>query len=177
MDLMLLRHGHAEDFKPAGDAARALTERGVKHSRRAGRVLRLLDARPEVVLTSPRTRCVETAEAFCDAAEMPGPVIQAWINCGMSPATALSELSAFRDFGRVMLVGHEPDLSGLVEYLLGVGGGAAIDVKKGALVELDMPLSGRGTTLRCLVPPKLMRRANRAIPGDLSADGPRGGLA
>lgn len=176
MELILLRHGQAEDFDPAGDAARPLTEKGFQQSQRAGRVLRLLDTRPEVVLTSPRLRCVQTAEAFCDAADMPGPVIQAWINCGMSPATALSELSAFRDFGRVMLVGHEPDLSGLVEYLLGVAGGAAIEVKKGALVGLDMPLSGRGTTLRYLVPPKLMRRAKRQR-GDLNSGDPAAGSA
>jgi len=158
MDLILLRHGQAEDLNPAGDRARELTAKGRKQSERAGRLLLAADTRPEVVLTSPRVRCVQTAEAFCSAAQMPGPVVQSWLDCGMSPATMLSEMSAFRDFGRVMLIGHEPDFSGLVEYLLGVGEGASIEFKKGALAELQIQPSGRDSILRYILPPKLMRR-------------------
>ena len=158
MELILLRHGQAEDSNPSGDAARRLTEKGISQSRRTGRLLLDLDQRPEVVLCSPRVRCRETAEIFSEAAQMPGPVIQPWLDCGMSPDEALDELRAFGDFESVMLVGHEPDFSSLVESLLGVVGGAAIEVKKGAVVGLSVEPSGRGAVLRFLLPPKWTRR-------------------
>lgn len=158
MDLILLRHGQAEVFNPAGDAARLLTAKGEKQAARAGRFLRGVDERPDVVLSSPRVRCVQTAEGFCDAAEMPGPVIQPWIDCGMSPAILLSELSAFRDFQRVMIVGHEPDLSSMVEYVLGANAGVSVEFKKGTLAELSMQPSGRGAVLRYILPSRLIRR-------------------
>jgi phosphohistidine phosphatase SixA len=75
----------------------------------------------------------------------------------MNPRQALSELRAFGDFQTVMLVGHEPDLSVFIESLLGVAGGAAIEVKKGALALLSVEPSGRGAVLRFLLPPKWTR--------------------
>lgn len=158
MDLILLRHGQAEPFNPGGDASRVLTAKGEKQSVRAGRFLLGLDDRPEVVLSSPRVRCVQTAEAFCEAAEMPGPVIQAWIDCGMTPDILLSELTAFRDFSSVLIVGHEPDLSSFVEYVLGAGAGVGVEFKKGTLAALSMQPSGRGAILRYILPSKLIRR-------------------
>lgn len=158
MELLLLRHGQAEDFNPSGDAARTLTEKGRRQSRRVGRLLLDLDQRPDIALTSPRVRCQQTAELFAEAARMPGPVVQSWLDCGMTRDLAISELRAFNDFNRVLLVGHEPDLSSLVESLLGVGCGASVEVKKGALVGFWMTASGGSAVLRFVVPPKMMRR-------------------
>lgn len=156
MELILLRHGKAEDFNPTGDAARALVEKGIKQARSAGHLLLAADRRPEVVLTSPRVRARETAEQFCDAAEMPGPVMQSWLDCGMHPEGAIEELVAFADFKRVMIVGHEPDFSSLVEYLLGCEG-ASVVVKKGAIVALDITLPRSYARLLYSIPPKLIR--------------------
>lgn len=154
MELILLRHGKAEDFREEGDFERELVEKGYKQAARAGRLLAALERRPDVVLTSPRVRARQTAEHFCEAAGMPGPVPQAWIDCGMSPETALEELAAFTDFGRVMLVGHEPDFSGLVEWVL--GGSGSVEVKKGSLIGLVLSPPARTGRLLFNVPPKLM---------------------
>lgn len=154
MELVLLRHGKAEDFHESGDFARELVEKGVRQAERAGRLLRALDRRPDLVLTSPRVRAKQTAEHFCEAAEMPGPVTQPWIDCGMRPEVALEELKAFVEFERVMLVGHEPDFSSLVEWLL-VGSGG-VEVKKGSLIGLVVSPPTRGGRLLYNVPPKMM---------------------
>lgn len=162
MELFLLRHGQAEEFNPSGDAARVLTEKGQRQSLRAGTLLLRMGQRPDLVLSSPRVRCQQTASLFTEAAQMPGPVVQSWLDCGMTKELAISELRAFSDFQRVLLVGHEPDFSSLVESLLGAGSGASVEVKKGALVGLWMTGSGGSAVLRFLIPPKMMRRGKSA---------------
>ena len=156
MELVLLRHGKAEDDHPQGDAARDLVAKGVKQAARAGQLLRGLERLPTVVLTSPRRRALRTAEVFCEAAGLPGPVVEAWLDCGMSPETALGELAAYADFGRVMIVGHEPDFSELAGWLLGCAGDSGVEVKKGSLVGLECDPPARGATLLFAMPPAMV---------------------
>jgi phosphohistidine phosphatase len=154
MDLILLRHGKAEDNHPDGDFARRLVSKGREQAVRAARLLKKAGQLPAIVLTSPYVRARETAELFCEAAGMPGPVSQSWLGCGMSPDAALAELSGFNEFDRILIVGHEPDFSTLAATLVGASAGA-IQVKKGALVGIRILLPSKRGTLRFLVPPKL----------------------
>ena len=154
MNLILLRHGKAEDHNPGGDYARALVERGREQARKQGRLLKGAGLLPDIVLTSPLLRARQTADEFCEAAGIPGPVIQGWIASGMNTDQALTELAAFKDFRRVMIVGHEPDFSQFLIDVLGVSVGD-IEMKKGAIACLRIsPPSKRGT-LTSLIPPKL----------------------
>jgi phosphohistidine phosphatase len=154
MDLILLRHGKAEDFNAQGDSARELVERGREQARRAARVLKSSRFRPEIVLSSPLARARQTADEFCEAAGIPGAVIQGWLASGMKPERALQELAGFSDFKRVAIVGHEPDFSGLVEWLLGTSCGG-VDFKKGAVACLRIIPPTRHGLLKFLIPPKL----------------------
>lgn len=154
MLLILLRHGKAEDINSSGDFSRNLVDRGHEQSRRAARLLKGAGLLPDIVLTSPLMRARQTAEEFCQTAEIPGAVIQGWLACGMSPQTALTELAAFRDFKRVAIVGHEPDFSQLVEWILGSRGGS-VEIKKGAIAGLQISPPSQYGTLYFLVPPKL----------------------
>jgi len=154
MDLILLRHGQAEDFDSGGDFSRVLLERGREQSRGAARLLMASGQLPEIVLTSPLVRARQTAEEFCETAGLPSALIQDWLACGMVPAKAMAELAAFQNFKRIAIVGHEPDFSMMVEWLLGVKGGI-VDFKKGALACIRILPSARYGKLRYLVPPKL----------------------
>lgn len=154
MDLILLRHGKAEDTHPQGDTARALVEKGRDQSRRAGRLLKAAKFLPEIVLTSPLVRAMQTADEFCAAAGLPGPVVQGWLACGCAPETVLAELLAFRDFSRVAIVGHEPDFSRFIQWTLEAHG-ASVKMKKGALAALRITPPTRHGTLTFLIPPKL----------------------
>lgn len=154
MHLILLRHGKAESLSLDGDFSRALVEKGREQARRAANLLKKAELLPEIVLSSPLVRARQTADEFCQTAGIPGPLIQGWLASGMPPDTALVELAAFRDFRRVAIVGHEPDLSRFIEMLLGAMGGG-IEMRKGAIacVEITPPvLRGR---LAFLIPPKL----------------------
>lgn len=154
MDLILLRHGKAVDYHPQGDSARELVEKGRKQATKAAKLLKHAGILPHIVLTSPLIRARQTAETFCKAAGIPGPVIQSWLACGMKPETALRELAAYHDFESVAIVGHEPDFSGLIEWTLGVTGGC-VDVKKGSLCRIRIDPPSRRGRLTFLIPPKL----------------------
>ncbi len=154
IELVLLRHGKAENFNVEGDFSRNLVEKGREQARRAARNLKGAGLLPDIVLTSPLIRARQTADEFCLAAEIPGAVIQGWLASGMSPQTAMTELSAFRDFKRIAIVGHEPDFSLLVEWILGVTGGG-VELKKGAIACLRITPPQRFGSLVYLVPPKL----------------------
>jgi phosphohistidine phosphatase len=156
MDLILLRHGKAEDTHPDGDFSRPLVEKGRKQSRRAATLLKTAAMLPDIVLTSPLVRARQTAEEFCNTAGIPGATIQGWLTCGMAPDTAMRELAAFHDFKSVAIVGHEPDFSQLIEWILGANAGN-VEVKKGAIASLRVAPPSRSGTLVWLLPPALMK--------------------
>ncbi len=159
MNLLILRHGKAEDHHVAGDFSRALVEKGRQQARRAAKLLKVNGMLPEIVLTSPLIRARQTADEFCQSAGIAGALIQAWLACGMTAKTAMTELSAFRDFKCIAIVGHEPDFSKLVESILGAASGS-IEFKKGAIACLTVnPPSPHGT-LAYLIPPKLIENTD-----------------
>lgn len=156
MELLVIRHAKAEGHgHPQGDAARALVSKGHDQAARVGRLLKKVERCPDVVLTSPLVRARQTAEALCAAAEIPGPVVQGWLACGMDPETAIRELVAFSDFERVAIVGHEPDLSSLIEWLLGCAG-SSVEVKKGSLTGLVVHPPAWHARLLFHIPPSMI---------------------
>lgn len=158
MELLLLRHGQAEDYNPqGGDFSRALVEKGLEQARHAARILRAASSLPDLVLTSPVVRARQTADAFTTEAAVPGAIVLSWLACGMAPETALDELAAYPDFKRIMIVGHEPDFSRFIQYSLGAFG-EAIEVRKGSITCLDISPPSRRATLRFLMPHKLAKR-------------------
>jgi phosphohistidine phosphatase len=157
MELIILRHGTAEEFSADGDAGRALVPEGHEQARRAGALLKAAGIKPDLVLTSPLVRARETAADFCEALGMEEPVVQSWLASGMRAAEALAELRAFAHFQRIAIVGHEPDLSSLIETLLGTPA-PSIEMKKGAIAGIALSDSGHRGRLRFLIPPKLAGR-------------------
>jgi len=154
MELLVIRHGKAEGCVLGGDGERALVSKGYAQAKRLGRLLKQAERLPMIVLTSPLLRARQTAETLCEEAGLPGPVVQGWLACGMQPEQAWQELAAFREFARVAIVGHEPDLSGLIAFLMGCPHGS-IKMKKGAAALLHLLPPAITATLEALIPPKL----------------------
>lgn len=160
MNLFLLRHGKAEDWNSNNptDFARALVEKGHQQARNAARLLEAANLLPDIVLCSPLVRTRETAETFASSANIPVPIIQSWLACGMKPETALSELRGFMEFKNVLMVGHEPDFSEFIQYVLGANGGT-VEIRKGSLTCLEIHPPTRHATLRFLLPFKLAKHS------------------
>jgi phosphohistidine phosphatase SixA len=78
---------------------------------------------------------------------------------GESYNAVATALGRFPAESTVAIVGHEPDLSGLLGRLLGTSHGERLTFKKGgaALVDVPGPLSDGGT-LVWYMPPRLLRR-------------------
>jgi phosphohistidine phosphatase len=126
--IYLLRHGEAERGD-ADDAARRLTEKGVRQSVCAGRALAELGTKIDACLTSPKVRAAETARLACEALEVEPEVAGELTEGGFDSIG----LSAGR--GDVMLVGHEPDFSSEIARLTG----AKAKLRKGGLAIVDGP--------------------------------------
>ncbi len=127
--LWLLRHGDAEPHGARADFDRRLTERGRAEAAAAGRALRALAVEFATVLTSPKLRAAETARLAAGA--WAGTVQERQLlAAGLTAPDALDLLAEEAADARVLLVGHDPDLS----RVLGDLTGARIDLKKGGLV-------------------------------------------
>ena len=144
MQLLLLRHGKAEDSSPGGDFTRELEEKGHEQARNVARILAAADLLPDLVLSSPVIRAKQTANTFTSTAGMPGPIFLEWLACGMSPETALAELSHFPEFERIMIVGHEPDMGDAIASFLGLEDTSPLNIRKATLTGIEAFSLGPG---------------------------------
>ncbi len=139
--LWLLRHAEAEPHGTRPDAQRRLTARGEQQARAAGVAIGRLAVAFDQVLVSPRERAARTATLAAEGWSAQQrellrehPPLAGGFDSAQA-REALAEVPAQE--GRLLLVGHEPDLSLTVAGLTGGG----IDLKKGglAVVRLEGP--------------------------------------
>lgn len=155
MELYLLRHADADTIAET-DEARPLSEKGVSQAKRVARFCDTHDLTRLRVLTSPVLRAHQTAEivAMHLGVELS---VAPWLSCGMRPQTALDQLREYAGEKAVMIVGHEPDFSGLAAHLLGMASGLQIEIRKASLTRLSVEaLDKGGARLDFCVPCRLM---------------------
>jgi phosphohistidine phosphatase len=160
MRVYFLRHGKAEDrmLWRGEDAARPLTGAGEKELRREAKSLRAMDLAPDLIVTSPFARARRTAEIVADELGRGGRLVEdARLAPGFDVRRLQQLLAAHGPAESVMVVGHEPDLSGTVAELIG---GGDIVMKKGGLARVDVttPVAGGGQLVWLLTPPLLGSR-------------------
>jgi phosphohistidine phosphatase len=154
MQLYFLRHGEADWpgwTKP--DDERPLTDFGKKEVRQVAKFLSRLKVKPDVIVSSPLPRALQTAEAAAEQLKTKLGQDEA-----LEPGFGISELSTVlkRHPSKVlMLVGHEPDFSSVISAL--TGGFIKMSKAGIALVDID-PETEKGRLL-WLFPPKFARKA------------------
>jgi phosphohistidine phosphatase len=160
--LLVFRHGIAEDTAADGtDASRVLTPQGVERARRAARALARLSDPPDVILTSPKVRARQTADAAAEAFERPVEVLDELADGPPGPAL---RVLAGRPEETVMIVGHQPMLSELVEQACTGGRSRGfVDLRKAGCACLDVTFDSSGdattATLLWLATSKMLRAA------------------
>lgn len=133
MILYFVRHGKAGSPRASNDDARELTDTGRAALRSAAPLWRRLNLRPDVVLSSPLARALQTAELVCDAVGG-SPTVDDRLRPGASWGDMARAMAAHPDARHVMFVGHEPDLSSAVTHLTGA---ASVRMRKGGLACLE----------------------------------------
>jgi len=159
--LYLVRHAVAEERGPAwpDDSQRPLSAEGAKRWRREATGLVAIDARPDLILTSPYTRARQTADLLAAAfAKKPKVVELPALEPGVKPREVLRALQPEGRIASVALVGHEPDLGELAALLVGFK--TAPEFKKGGVARIDVailpPPAGSGRLYSWLTP-KILR--------------------
>lgn len=163
MKLYILRHGEAVergDPKFKQDADRPLTVKGVQRTKLLAHTLRQLEIPLDVIFTSPLRRARETAEIIERGLRLHGRLeFTPHLAPGGDAEKLLTQLNALRPAPRsVLLVGHEPELSGLISLLATGGPNLLLALKKGALCRLEVEhlRCGRCASLEWLLPPRLV---------------------
>lgn len=129
--LWLLRHGDAEPHGSRPDFERRLTVRGERQSRAAGCAFARLGVGFDGVFASPRVRALDTARLACAELGLE-PTVHEPLSGGFDERDCARLLAGIGADASVLLVGHEPDLSGLVAAITG----ARIEMKKGGIAAI-----------------------------------------
>lgn len=166
MELYIVRHGIAidrEDPKCPPDPERYLTEEGIEKTKRVAAGVAAVSASPDLLLSSPYVRAMQTAEIFAMALDYPKQKIRRTdlLLPGAEPTLFFRELVKDKQTSTLFIFGHAPQLDDVISTALGLKHHITTLKKAGvALVELRRvsPPSGQ---LVWLAPPKLLRRAGK----------------
>lgn len=163
MVIYLLRHGEAvtlEETPSKNDADRNLTIEGKEKLYQFSRGFINIGLQCDLILTSPYKRAYETAAIISESLGssprleecqflVPGSDLQDFIN----------HLNKRKDFGSVVVVGHEPFLGNLASLLISGKTSLHIVFKKGGICKIEiseLPPKGIGE-LQYLLTPKIIK--------------------
>jgi phosphohistidine phosphatase len=119
--LLLMRHAKSSWKHPElPDQDRPLNKRGEKDAPRLGKFIREKELTPQVILASPAKRVKQTVEGMTGKMDFKGKVKYHDALYLAEPSTYIATLQKTSDdFERVMIVGHNPGMEGLLQILSG----------------------------------------------------------
>jgi phosphohistidine phosphatase len=121
VEVFLIRHAAAVDETLAiRDPHRQLTPAGREQAKSLGDRLRWHDCHPTHIWTSPLVRAVQTAELVAAGLQLPTAVdVLPALAPGESARAVVAAIGKLPADAHVLLVGHEPGLSGVGALLAG----------------------------------------------------------
>ena len=166
MQLYIVRHGIAvdrEDPKCPPDPGRFLTDEGMEKTKQVAKGVAEIGAVPDLMLSSPYLRAVQTAEIFAGALEQNKQKIRKsdLLLPGADPMQLFRELAREKQASALFIFGHAPHLDDLIATAIGSKHHVTALKKAGvALVELRrmVPPSGE---LVWIATPKMLRKAGK----------------
>jgi len=167
MNLFFLRHAKAcprgPKYRP--DSKRPLTREGERTLREVARGIQRLDLAFDLILASPYLRALRTAEILAEAFDSKKLFVTDHLAADADPRQVVAEINEnFATLENIVLVGHEPFLSGLISILLSGEPGMKIDFKKAALCKLsveDLRFGDCASLCWLLTPRQLARLGKR----------------
>ena len=168
MRLVLLRHAAAEDryvfhmtSNGAADSQRPLTSAGTERMKSIGKGLyNALDGDLHRIVTSPYTRALQTAQIFQEAIpENQRPEVE--VSDLLTPGCSFHTISSWlnEESGTIALVGHEPDMSWLMQEFCGAQSQRAKFGKAGAcLITFEEHPGNSNGVLQWFMSPSILHK-------------------
>jgi phosphohistidine phosphatase len=161
MELYVLRHAIALSAAEAGvsqDSERPLSQEGRDKMKQIARAMKTIGMDLDLILSSPYIRARDTAKIAHDEMQQdPDLEFTDALGSGQDPKHIVAELKKrFPKSERIMVVGHEPDLSNLIGKICSLGR-VRLEMKKAGLAKItitDLQPELKGT-LEWLLPPKV----------------------
>jgi phosphohistidine phosphatase len=161
MEIYILRHAIAVERGTPGykrDGDRPLTKEGEEKMQQIAKAMLAAGLKFDVIYSSPYVRAKRTAEIVAESFDHEVTLTDSLLP-DADPAQLIDEINDERP-QRVLLVGHEPDLSALISVLICGKNNALIEFKKGGLCKLSAETLkfGQCATLNWLLTPKQLRK-------------------
>lgn len=158
--LILLRHGTAVERGTDGipEDERPLTPKGERQILRAAVAIRRLVRRIDLIVSSPLTRATQTADILAEGLKRRPRVVHSEILRPETGPAQIAEWIGHLEDPRVVLVGHNPNLSELLRFLLTGSGeptASGVELRKGGLASFRYDTNG--PELTWLATPNLVR--------------------
>jgi phosphohistidine phosphatase len=153
--LFVLRHGKAADGELGRDFDRILTDTGIVQAEKIANWLDEQNIKPDVVLTSPAKRTLMTAKIVINTLNIESQKIRVVDQIYQANLSALLKVIASCPIQHktLLLVGHNPALEDLVEYLLSPSLMTELQstdrIYPATLVHLEMKLDWSQLTVNC----------------------------
>ncbi len=162
MRIYLIRHSNAVDPGTPGyeeDSQRPLTERGRDKMNKIASALKKMKVKPDLIVSSPYVRARQTAEILAKVMKYKRNICFSDTLIPMGDASEIiGEINEKYDVDELVLVSHEPFISGLIGTLVASNLDTAINIKNGGVCCLsadDLHLERRAV-LEWLLPPKIL---------------------
>lgn len=155
--LLLVRHGIAEEpGEGKRDFDRSLTPDGQAKMKEISKAIGKLFPKAQLIIASPYVRAAQTALFLSKSFESGMEVKTSELLVPASTRSDFRKLLEETKQRRVIIVGHEPNLTEAMLELTGLKSGM-LELKKGGCYGVALDASGHGT-LEWLLPPRVLRK-------------------
>lgn len=138
MNIVIIRHAHAVDrTADVAEEHRYLTPEGRSFFRKTADTMKKKGICPDIILTSPLLRSVQTADILAETISFSGPVIATdKLAPGCNTDGFWDVVSTSAECRELVIVGHEPDLGEIIASLFSLQ--ERIGLKKGTAMKLKL---------------------------------------
>ena len=166
MVIYFLRHANAgqkQFSNPAKDEKRPIDKIGEQQSHDVGRALAFIGVTANVIISSPLTRAVQTANIVAQEIGYEEKIV---LDDALRPEATFEQFKALlnrhKDKPAIMVVGHDPSMTEFVNRVLSGGAPAGRDRdEEGGVAKVEKELR-RPAVLRWLMTPKVVQRIQRS---------------
>jgi phosphohistidine phosphatase len=160
VNLYIVRHADAVSLGGSirSDFERKLSERGRADATVMAKLLAHIDIDIRAILTSPLARAVETGAIFGRELHREAEISRR-LEPGFDPRMLVEELHAVSHGAGVVAVGHQPDMSMFISYLISPARDAVVAMETCAMACIHLQSHGQAQ-LRWMLTPEVVNRMN-----------------